>query len=422
MRAFSHLTTATLALMLGSLTLEGAQAQSNSKVEIFGRMDLGIVAFKGINAGTVTTVSSGNTGSSALGFRGEEDLGHGYKAVFVLEHGFYADTGDVSQGTPLSGTRIPDYVTAKVSDPGIAALAQNNLGEFLVQQIQQPFWGQQAMVGLITPFGAFLGGRTYSPAYEVFDRYDPMESGNVADPYTLLSVPVGLEVRVNRSVQYRIEAQGWTGALTWGAQTTEGYFQEGRFYGLALGFENDTFSLGIGHQARQNSLGETSLVNNVVGAWYKTGPFKLMGSYTTAKDQNPQGGKILEYGVKYVFADDPDTLAAVLPDVLAVAQQLQVDSRVMSLGVQYQATPQLRLIANHAQLRDGKLAEGDASLWGAAAEYALSKRTSLWASVAQINNQAEQQIAPMTSGTLRGFSSEPGRNTSALQLNVSHKF
>lgn len=408
-------TAAAIALLCMSTT---TQAQSTSGLELFGRMDVGLASFKGISDRTTTTVSSGISAGSHLGVRGEEDLGGGYKAVFVLEHGVSADTGGSSQGLPLSGIRIPDYATNAVTDPATAEGLRQALGAYLVSQLEQPFWGRQAVVGLITPYGAVLGGRTYSPAYEVFDRYDPMESGNVSDPYALLAVPVGLEVRIDRSVQYRIEAQGWTGALSWGAANATGFFPVGRFHGLQLGYENNTFSIGYGYQARKNSLNDTALVNNTLGAWWKVNAFKFMGSYTTAKDKNPQGGLILQAGIAANFGD---ALANSL-DVLSVTRQLQVDSRVLSLGVQYQATPQWRLIANHAQLHDGKLAQGDATLWGAAAEYALSKRTSVWGAWAHINNQADQQIAPMTSGTLMGFAGAPGQNTSALQLNVSHKF
>jgi predicted porin len=402
-----------LTILALTLPVGAALAQGTSTVELFGRMDVGLASFKGIEGKPTTTVTSGISAGSALGVRGEEDLGQGYKAVFVLEHGLYADDGGATQGLPLSGIRIPAYATAGVPDEGLKAALNEQLGQYMVSQTAQPFWGRQALVGLITPYGAVLGGRSYSPAYEVFDFYDPMESGNVADPYALLAVPIGLEVRINKSLQYRIEAQGWTGSVSWSGALPAGGPATGRFYGMQLRYENSDFSLGVAHQERQNSLGESALVNNVVGAWWKLDAFKLMGSYTTARDRHSQAGLILKAAI-----NDVD-LAPIIDEV---ANQLNVDSKVLSLGVQYQATPALRLIANHAQLRDGKLAQGDATLWGAAAEYALSKRTSIWTGWSQINNQAEQQVAPITSGTLTGFAATPGQNTSALQLNVSHKF
>ncbi|HET6789708.1 MAG TPA: porin, partial [Aquabacterium sp.] len=155
-----------LALACGS----AAQAQSSSGVELFGRLDLGMVAFKGIQAKTTTVLGSGMSHGSFLGVRGEEDLGQGYKAVFVMEHGLHADSGDTNQPEPLSGRRVPEYATRGLPDE-IAPVMQAALGDFLIEKTKQPFWGRQALLGLITPVGAVLGGRLYTPAYEIFDRY-----------------------------------------------------------------------------------------------------------------------------------------------------------------------------------------------------------------------------------------------------------
>lgn len=416
------LTAAALGLSFG-LPLGAAHAQNASSLQVFGRLDVGLASFKGMTDKTVTTLSSGITDSSALGVKGEEDLGGGYKAVFVLEHGLYADTGGASQGLPISGTNVPLYATSGISsvpDPTLVPTIRGALGNYLIDQLAQPFWGRQAFAGLITPFGAVLGGRTYSPVFEMFDRYDPLESGNVADPYALLAVPVGLEVRISRSLQYRIEAQGWSAAATFGSNNDSGNMAMGRFYGLNAGYETKDFSIGLGHQARRNTQGELSLVTNIAGAWWRIGDAKLMASYTTARDRHPQGRMVLQEGFEGIVGAPLPSFVQTAVDY--VGDQLKVDSRVVSLGMQYQATPQLRVILNHAQLHDGKLAQGDARLWGATAEYALSKRTSIWTGVTQINNQAEQQIAPMTSGTFEGFANNPGQSTSALQLNVSHKF
>lgn len=402
------------ALALG-LSLSLAQAQGTASLQIFGRMDVGLTSFKGVDSKTTTLLSSGIGDSSSVGFKGEEDMGGGYKAFFVLEHGLYADTGGTSQDAPISG--IPAYTTAGISDPGLQQLMQDQLGGYLLKQLKQDFWGRQTLVGLITPVGAVMAGRSYTPAYEIFDRYDPMESGNVAEPYALLAVPVGLEIRTSHSLQYRIEQGGWSGALTWGASSLAAN-PSGRFYGFHAGYENKAFSIGLAHQARQNSQGQTGLTTSILGAWWRISAFKLMGSYIQARDQHPQGGVALQEGFSAQGAV-PAPLQAAIDEV---GRQLQVDSRVLSLGVQYQATPNLRLIANHAQLLDGKLAQGDATLWGTAAEYALSKRTSLWSAWSRINNEAQQQIAPVTSGTLIGFANAPGQTTMALQLSVVHKF
>jgi predicted porin len=399
-----------------ALTLGEAQAQG-ANVEMFGRLDVGIAAFKGINSGTSTTVGSGLSQGSALGVRGEEDLGHGYKAVFTLEHGLAADTGGVGQSAPLSGNRVPAYATRGLPAE-IEPIMQAALGDFLLDKIKQPFWGRQSFVGLITPVGGILAGRLYSPAYEIFDRYDPMESGNVADPYAMLAVPEALEVRTDRTLQYRMELNGWSGALSWAGASSEGLTPTGRFVGGFVSYEAPNFSAAIAHQVRQTSQGQSELSNTLVGAWWQIDAFKLMGSYTVARNKNPELGLSLISQTQEATGGDPDFMAS----AEAVSQQLRVDTRLWSFGVQYRPSPQWRLIANHAKLHEGKLAEGDVQLWGAAMEYSLSKRTSVWTAVSYIDNQADQQVAPITSGTFNGFANSPGQATSALQINLSHRF
>lgn len=405
-----------LALACGS----AAQAQSSSGVELFGRLDLGMVAFKGIQAKTTTVLGSGMSHGSFLGVRGEEDLGQGYKAVFVMEHGLHADSGDTNQPEPLSGRRVPEYATRGLPDE-IAPVMQAALGDFLIEKTKQPFWGRQALLGLITPVGAVLGGRLYTPAYEIFDRYDPMESGNVADPYALLAVPEAMEVRTSRTLQYRIEIDGLSAALAWSGASSEGLTPTGRFIGGFVGYETPTFSASVAHQQRKNSQGRAELSNTVVGAWWKIDAFKLMGSYIVARNDHPELGLALLAQTEGV-SSDPDVQAAFTASAQAVGRQLQIDSHLVTLGVQYRPAPQWRLIANHARLREDKLAAGQAQLWGAAMEYNLSKRTALWTAAAYIDNQADQQVAPITSNNFTGFALRPGQATSALQVSISHQF
>ncbi|MGD9760499.1 MAG: porin, partial [Comamonas sp.] len=72
-------------------SLPGA-ASAQSKVELFGVVDVGVAHLGGSGA-SKTGLSTGGANISRLGFRGTEDLGGGLKAGFWLEAGLDVDSG-----------------------------------------------------------------------------------------------------------------------------------------------------------------------------------------------------------------------------------------------------------------------------------------------------------------------------------------
>lgn len=86
-----------IALAVAGLMSGAAFAQSN--VTISGRVDVGFSAssISGTNGAADTTkgINSGNYTTSRIAFSGEEALGNGLKAIFMLEYGL---ANDISQG------------------------------------------------------------------------------------------------------------------------------------------------------------------------------------------------------------------------------------------------------------------------------------------------------------------------------------
>lgn len=68
-------------------------AADGSSVTMYGIVDVGIHHVTGAPGGSKTSLTSGNMQGSRLGFKGNEDLGGGYRAVFTLESRLEADTG-----------------------------------------------------------------------------------------------------------------------------------------------------------------------------------------------------------------------------------------------------------------------------------------------------------------------------------------
>ena len=134
-------------------------------VTLFGRVDTG-VQYTSKHAGTnsgdddLTEVKSGGILPSIWGLKGSEDLGGGLKAVFNLEADFASDTG---------GSR--------------------GLGN-----ISTATFGRQANVGLSSDWGTILIGRQYSPALLAELGTDPRgykESFSMLLPYAGNQLPPG---------------------------------------------------------------------------------------------------------------------------------------------------------------------------------------------------------------------------------------
>ena len=170
-----------------------------------------------------TRVSSGISAGTRIGIRGTEEIGRGLRAVFALESRVEADTGSVTNRGPLFYCQFPNSTV--VSCPGVSltvpvapALAPVVLGG--VNAVNQQLltavttvnsagalFDRQAFGGLITPFGAFLLGRQYTPGYEVMNRFSAFAdstSGQIGQGYSALAI------RSNNAIQYRAELAGFT--------------------------------------------------------------------------------------------------------------------------------------------------------------------------------------------------------------------
>jgi predicted porin len=93
--------------MIGALAipaaLAGAQAQAQSKVEIYGLISGGVGYLTNQGGPHNFEALSGTNQNPRIGFRGQEDLGGGTKAIFTLENGFNMMTGAASQNGRLFG-------------------------------------------------------------------------------------------------------------------------------------------------------------------------------------------------------------------------------------------------------------------------------------------------------------------------------
>jgi len=395
-----------------------AQAQTSS-LNLYGILDVGVVAIDGHGDKTRHFVSSGNQLGSRLGLRGTEEISPGWKAMFTIEHQLYADTGSQNQQTPISGNALPARVLTGIPNT-IRDQLVPQLGASLAASLNNRFWHRQAWVGVVTPAGAVVAGRQYSPVFATFGRFDPHQAGNIGNAFATLTVPTGMEVRVDNSLQYVAEANGFRLNAMWAADEKE--IGPGRFWGISAGYQTGGLDVGFGHQRRQTSEGLDSLENTIVGATYQTGPFKLWGMWVRAKDLHPILGAQLRATLNASTAIPPSLKPAFLAYGSQIATALGFDGALTYGGLHYMINPSHKLVVSYGSYNDKRAINADAAIAGIALEHIKSKRTSIWLSGSYVDNKEVQQILPYAQGLLYGFTDKPGRDSSALSLNLVHRF
>ena len=416
---FRYLPTAAAAAMLLATSAASAQAS----VQLYGIVDAGVTRVSGLAAGSQTQLASGIMEGSRWGLRGNEDLGGGYRAIFTLESRFELDTGSLSS-TPISGTQLPASISSTtalglLSTPQLnAAVAgiNSNLGQSLGVNVGNArLFDRQAFLGLVTPFGAILAGRQYTPAFEVNATFDSMNTQSGLSAGQIASFPPSLDIRLNNTLQYRIQKDGLTANLMYGfgeadTATTSGV---NRFYGFMAMYKGDGYSVGVAYNTRKNDVGQKSLTNTALGASMQVGPGTVSTLYLTNKDNNPSVNSIRSNTTQFGAA------AGLLAD--AYSNALKQDGRLFHIGykIPFGAST---VTVSYNTFNDKRASNADVKSYGVAYTYALSKRTDLNAVLVRVDNGSNGQAAAGGNGYLGGFTRAPGVDSTSIAFGVRHRF
>jgi predicted porin len=454
-------------------------ATGASRVTIYGLLDGGI---EYVNAGDVslTRLQSGMSAGSRLGIRGSEDMGNGYRAIFTLEMRVEVDTGTTSNRAPIFYCGTQPYTlaagaapTAGPSCPGVTVLPPvsalappssatyqsvllgiNSVNQNLLQAVTtvnsaDALFDRQAFVGLVTPYGALLLGRQYTPGYEILNRFNSFAdatAGQLAQGYSVINI------RANNSIQYRAEAAGFVVSAMYGFGGSEGRTplptrQERTtaptggddFWGANVQYYTPLFGVGVGYQQNyvvpyQQTSRTTGLQTLNVGGTLTLGPVRLFAQYMDRKNDNPI---LSPQDIQNIVVATGGNLTAIT-NILAGLQINPwdvdgsrgfvgpTDGQIYHLGAAWQIGPgTLNAAANFAKdTASSPWITDDAKVnhFAIAYFYNFSLRTQLYGAYAFMNNSGQARVTPGAAGYAGGWATSDGANTSALQVGLRHSF
>lgn len=331
-----------------------ACAQTAEGVQVYGAVDLGVeIADNGKSQ--IRRLSSGLNTVSRFGVRGSEDLGGGLKANFRLESGINADDG------------MP-----------------NNAAKW---------WSRWNHVGVSGPWGAVDLGRMWSPTFIVGLSSDPLARNRTSLGWNMFLQQSGATATaftpgfIDNSVRYTSPRVGgaWGELMyTFGEASNS----SGNGLGMNLQYADGPLYLGYGYQRLNGGSSAAPApnpkpsVSHFVGATYRVGSLTLYGTYnlnTSDEPKVPDSSNAM-VSLRWGFAERQAVLAQ-------FAQRRVRDSDIKANGLQL------------------------------GYDYSLSKRTTLYARYARIDNAGGSAI------TLNGVAlSAVGADPSFFALGVSHVF
>ena len=456
-----------LALALAAaLPAAFAQGQTTNGIELYGIVDIGgeFVDNGDVSANKIT---SGISTGSRWGIRGREDLGGGYAALFTLESRIEIDTGSVQNNGAIffcDTVSVPGVPTPLASCPGVtltsplpptvapAVLGGNNAVNATllnaVSTVNSPnaLFDRQAYAGLITPFGAIIAGRQYTPGYEVFVKFNSFYDSFAGNPGQLATI----NLRANNAVQYRAELKGFTFGAMYGFGGAEG-IAGGRnertvvergddFWGVELQYATQRFGIAGAYQQNRTvtysrpTENQKGLETYNIGAWVGFGGLKVYGHYLHSENENPV---LSPNDIQNLVVATGGNVAAITSAVLGqyinrwdvnalrgVAGPTDLD--LYHLGLEWELNFG-KLIASYSHAEDSSrspwaTADAKVDSYGIAYYHYLSKRTWLYAAAALANNKDQARAALGAACCVGGWTTDFGEDSRNIQIGMRHSF
>jgi predicted porin len=344
-------------------TAGAVQAQS---VTLFGRVDAGVQytsksSRSSSGNDSLTELNNGGILPSIWGMKGSEDLGGGLKAVFNLESDFDSGTG-----------------------------GRRGLGSI------DNMFGRQANVGLSAEWGTILLGRRYSPALLAELGVDPR--GYKESLSSLLSYAAN-----------QLPADNALGPNNGGGIFTSNMVSyDGKFGPVSVGA-----GFGLGEGLGGLGDGRTYAVGV---SW--TGPVTLAGSYQRV--EGSPDAKTERFGVGFAVPLGAFTIKGIYAhatqDDNAGVEVADTDN--FGIGADFKWSPESTATLAFYHGKDDVVSENKTKTLIVSNDYALSKRTTLYAQLAYVDADAGSRIN--TQVTLGA--TPPGEKSTIVGVGIKHDF
>ncbi|WP_342132571.1 porin [Hydrogenophaga sp. OTU3427] len=331
-----------------------AAANNSSSVIVYGAMDL---AFERADNGrdTISRLSSGMNSVSRFGFRGTEDLGGGLKANFRMETAINADSG-----------------TAANADKA---------------------WSRWLHVGLSGDWGALDMGRMWSPTFIIGQSSDPLARNrtslltNMFLTQTSANATASTPGFLDNAIRYttpRINGFWGEAMYSFGEATNS----SGNGTGMNVQYQSGPLYLGYGYQSINSGTAAAPVANpqanvsHFLSARYTLGPVTLYGTYNENRSDS----------------------AAIL------------DSKNFSTSVRWVVSGPHAVLAQYAR-RSVSNSTIKAEGLQLGYDYALSKRTVVYARYATLKNKGASRITLNGNALLAA-----GDDPSTMSVGITHFF
>lgn len=343
--------------------LAAGPAPAQAALTVFGLIDVGVVRESGAATGAMTRVSSGMSNGSRIGVKGEEALGAGWAALFLLEAGYQADDGTLGQGGVL--------------------------------------FGRQSYAGLRGPAATLTVGRQYTAHFDTVVLADPFESGTVGDAKNLLPSTGDANTRMANSIKLATAAwHGVRATLMAAPGEAAGSSRAGRQFGGAVAWQAGPLHVRLGYHYRNNDTPTTrtgGARDTLLAATYDFGPVK--GHFGYGIDQGPNSSNPRNPGNPYGYA---------------VAPVASTDSTDLLLGLSAVRGPH-RFMASYVRKDDRTWRDQDATQLAIGHRYALGRRTDTYLVLSHIGNRHG-------AGYTVGHASDSGSGNRVCSAGVRHQF
>jgi predicted porin len=316
----------TWAACAAALAVVSTQASAQSSVTIYGLLDVGLTYISNLGGHSSLQFKDGQNSPNLWGITGTEDLGGGWKTIFLLRDQIVIGTGSILSGQSLWSKSA--YVGMKNERYGVFTAGE-----------QYDF-----MRDMVKDSPAEISGHLYSYPGGIFTKLAiPGNPSGSFDWSRLTGTPI------SNSVRY--ESPSFAG------------FHVGAMYG----FGNVAGSIGAGN-------GSSFLVS------YEHGTFGADAAYTTTKHVGTPGPDVTirngAVGSRYTWG--PVFMTALITTVRNVANGTAAAS--YSAGAMYHVTPLWSLGFSYMyQKGNEELSNQHANEIAGIVDYALSKRTSVYA-------------------------------------------